>query len=692
MKLFRMDNWLRTPADRDVIAKWTVGATGAAGASQEGGAAQPQTYRLAVPPVEGDSWEFVALGDTGDSDASGPMISPQDAVAQNMAADCALPGKPGRAAMIVHTGDVIYMTGEKRLYDRNFRRPYSDFLIPESTIDNLVFKMPFLPVPGNHDYYDLGGWAMWLARIPFFGSGLKALTRRLFAFNVPENGSDSGRVYMEAFVDLKADTSAGPLPYVPGTQTRLPNRYYRFERGGVDFFALDSNTLDAPPPSANNGQVREDAAQRIAVLEKKSDALDTELRRHQRALETWQEEQRAAAATDPERRTALVERTAAVVAAFGALKTALRAISVGTDTPAAFAACQTKAVDAVTTAERRWLEGAADLGAASAPQEGEPDDLAVTDGLAKVRAALADLETASDEACAALSAVESCLGGLPEGAERTAILGAQTDVNRELDQWTALSTPAPIELTARLKALSEETLDVQRELTLERRRLRYRPEDHDAAQIRWLDEALAASQSERPNAWRIVYLHHPLYTTIGNHCERPDVTDLRDNLLSVLKDRVDLVISGHSHAFEWFRSDALPHTGLFVTGGGGQISLRPSILMSARFARNQESYQALRAAGVREYAMAGLGPAATEDGEAGSIYHYLRVEVTPDALRVRPVGVRRLESGGFRREEPMPAYHAAELPAAARPRMEARRLESVEIRRGQTPRARWLQK
>ena len=31
------------------------------------------------------------------------------------------------------------MTGERRLYDRNFRRPYAPFLTPESTVDRLVF-------------------------------------------------------------------------------------------------------------------------------------------------------------------------------------------------------------------------------------------------------------------------------------------------------------------------------------------------------------------------------------------------------------------------------------------------------------------------------------------------------------------------------------------------------------------------
>src|SRR5439155_4847482 len=139
-------------------------------------------------------------------------LSPQDAVAQHLAADAALPGSDGRACMVLHMGDVVYMTGERRLYDRNFRRPYAPFLTPESTVDNLVFRLPFLPVPGNHDYYDLGGWAIWLTHLPYLGAGLRALAHELFAFSLPEGGSEMGRAYMQAFVDAEADTSAGPLP------------------------------------------------------------------------------------------------------------------------------------------------------------------------------------------------------------------------------------------------------------------------------------------------------------------------------------------------------------------------------------------------------------------------------------------------------------------------------------------------
>jgi hypothetical protein len=84
--------------------------------------------------------------------------------------------------------------------------------------------------------------------------------------------------------------------------------------------------------------------------------------------------------------------------------------------------------------------------------------------------------------------------------------------------------------------------------------------------------------------------------------------------------------------------------------------------------------------------MAGDGPDAA-DGQDGPLYHYLRVEVTPEALTVRPVGVRRLASG-FRREEPLPAFHAPSLPPR-RPVWAPRMLEGVVIRRERPPEAVW---
>jgi hypothetical protein len=582
-----------------------------------------------------------------------------------MAADAALPDSRGKGAFVVHTGDIVYMTGEHRLYDRNFRRPYEAFLTSQSTVDDLVFRIPFLPVPGNHDYYDLAGWTRWLARIPFLGAGLRAIAHELFAFSIPEGGSEMGKAYMQAFVNAQADTVNQKLPYLPGEQTRLPNRYYRCRMGSVEYFALDSNTLEAPPPGTNRDQVHAEAAARQESLQFRARELDRELRKHQLALDRMHKAAHKQVSTDPLRQEDILRAAGLVTRVLAQLHTALTGVQ-SPPTPCS------EAVQAVGMAQRRWSEAVHDLEAA------EDSD--------SIMRALGALDDASDEACTALRGIENCLGMLAEGESRQGVLTSRDALQQALHGWSEVLALAPVPETLLVHQLSEDAMDVQRELALERRRLRYRPDDYDVAQLQWLDRSLNESIQERPDGWRVVYLHHPVYTSIVNHCERPDVQGLRSNLLDLLKGRVHLVLSGHAHAFEWFRSSELPNTGIFVTGGGGQISLRPSILDPSRRKRHRERYQTFCNSGVQEGAIGGNGPAA-EDGASGLLYHYLRIEVTPETLTVRPVGVRRMGKG-FRREEPMPVYHVPRLPAI-RPIWTVQQLEAVDIRRDRPPQARW---
>jgi hypothetical protein len=648
-------NWLKSPQDRKIIGAWTVGR------------GEGMTYALDVPPpADPERFTFLALGDTGDSEASGPHVSPQDAVAREMARDAALPGSAGQAALVLHTGDVVYMTGERRLYDRNFRQPYAPFLSPQSTVDSMVFRLPFLPVPGNHDYYDLKGWTRWLTHVPLLGAGVRAIAHELFAFSLPYGGSEMGKAYMDAFVDPAADTRHQALPYRPGERTQLPNRYYRFRIGNTDFFALDSNTLDAPAPWKETAHLQAEATQRIQVLEERAQELDGELRRHQLVLDHWRDAAQHEVVRDTDRQANIIQLGAEVGSALTELRAAIASAS------QALLPCG-EAAQALEKALNRWTAAANDFAAATEPET--------------LLAALQTLDSASDECCTALAATDSCLAVLPEGADRAQILAAHDSSQVLLHRWSQAVATAPLETAQRIHQLSEEALDVQRELALERRRLHYGPEDFDGAQRQWLESSLAEAIRERPNGWRIVYLHHPLYTTISNHCERPDVQGLRENLQAIFQGRVHLILSGHAHAFEWFRSEALPDTGIFVTGGGGQVALRPTLLEPARLQRSRHRYEALRANGVQECAIAGRGPAAA-DGEAGLLYHYLRIEVTPDVLTVRPVGIRRLPDG-YRREEPMPVYHVPELPEL-RPALNPRYLEAIEIRRHQPPRPRWL--
>ena len=85
------------------------------------------------------------------------------------------------------------------------------------------------------------------------------------------------------------------------------------------------------------------------------------------------------------------------------------------------------------------------------------------------------------------------------------------------------------------------------------------------AQLSWLDEQLASSQSP----WKIVYMHHPLYTS-GRYGRTARL--LRAALEPMLvAGGVKVVFSGHEHFYERLR----PQKGVtyFISGGAG--SLRP---------------------------------------------------------------------------------------------------------------------
>ena len=228
-------------------------------------------------------FSFLVIGDSG----SGPHHShnPQRQIAELM-----LPHRDS-CRFVLHTGDVIYLVGSSEYYLDNFIKPYREFLVGGEkptgiAYDQMVFNKPFLLVPGNHDYYDL----------PFF-YGLVAKTtlplRRLLGstldFSIGWHGSGQGNAYARAFLDYlqglegsealgrhldlhyTASTDTGRcLRYKPGHFTRLPNRYYTFRSGGIDFFALDSSTFNEPPPlpATKEGQAyRRQLEARVSELE-----------------------------------------------------------------------------------------------------------------------------------------------------------------------------------------------------------------------------------------------------------------------------------------------------------------------------------------------------------------------------------------------------------------------------------------
>lgn len=212
-------------------------------------------------------FSFLVIGDSG----SGSHLKhhPQRKIAELMLLeqqDC---------RFVMHTGDVVYLVGSDEYYFKNFIDPYREFLVGgerprQIRYDRMVFKLPFLLVPGNHDYYDLPLLYGVLAQtaVP-----LRYLLRSRVDFDIGWHGSSQGKVYAQAFLDylqaIEGDaalaqhldqhyTAKGStgrcLRYQPQQFTRLPNRYYQLRYGGIDFFAIDSNTFNSPIPLSEDEQ------------------------------------------------------------------------------------------------------------------------------------------------------------------------------------------------------------------------------------------------------------------------------------------------------------------------------------------------------------------------------------------------------------------------------------------------------
>jgi Calcineurin-like phosphoesterase len=205
-------------------------------------------------------FSFLVVGDSGSG-------AHRDHHPQRKVAELMLPHHP-ECRFMLHTGDVIYLVGSSEYYSDNFIDPYREFLVggehPKTILyDQMVFSLPILPVLGNHDYYDL---PFFSGLISLAATPIRFLLRSRLDFDVGWKGSKQGDAYARAFLDyLKALTSeklahhldqhytastetGRCLRYQPGHFTRLPNRYYTFRYGSIDFFALDSNTFNAPSP------------------------------------------------------------------------------------------------------------------------------------------------------------------------------------------------------------------------------------------------------------------------------------------------------------------------------------------------------------------------------------------------------------------------------------------------------------
>ena len=91
-------------------------------------------------------------------------------------------------------------------------------------------------------------------------------------------------------------------------------------------------------------------------------------------------------------------------------------------------------------------------------------------------------------------------------------------------------------------------------------------EGWSAAQLEWIEKTLAASAHNSDIKWRIVYGHHPMFTS-GVHLNERRISVLRAQLFPVLKDgHVDAYICGHDHDIEHLRKDGMD---FLICGSGG---------------------------------------------------------------------------------------------------------------------------
>ena len=139
----------------------------------------------------------------------------------------------------------------------------------------------------------------------------------------------------------------------------------------------------------------------------------------------------------------------------------------------------------------------------------------------------------------------------------------------------------------------------------------------DKEQLAWLEKELAGSQSD----WKIMFFHHPLYSSGATH---GSTVPLRDQLEPLfVKYGVDVVFAGHEHFYERIK----PQKGIyhFVSGGAAKLrrgDIRPSALTEKGF-------------------------------DAG--HHFMLVEVTEKVLHFQTISDKgvTVDSGALPRREPV---------------------------------------
>src|SRR5436190_3861690 len=85
----------------------------------------------------------------------------------------------------------------------------------------------------------------------------------------------------------------------------------------------------------------------------------------------------------------------------------------------------------------------------------------------------------------------------------------------------------------------------------------------DPDEVKWINDELEKSREK----WKIVYFHHPLYSSAKTHGSQVKLREVLEPLF--VRNKVTLVLNGHDHTYERIA----PQNGIqyFVEGSSGQL-------------------------------------------------------------------------------------------------------------------------
>jgi hypothetical protein len=104
-------------------------------------------------------------------------------------------------------------------------------------------------------------------------------------------------------------------------------------------------------------------------------------------------------------------------------------------------------------------------------------------------------------------------------------------------------------------------------------------------QLAWLDDEIKKSRSP----WKVVYGHHQIYSD-GYHGDNPRMIE---QLLPLLKNRVDIYLCGHEHDMQHLKPEFGIH--FLISGGGGRDLRTPQPSDRSLFAQEVHGFTILEA-------------------------------------------------------------------------------------------------